>query len=166
MLRSPILHDLKEHLRRGEPLRVLFDSNILLDVFLQRDYAVPATRVLTFAELNAVSGFVCASAFGMICHHGPTPGPGRAGWERMLAAFLVSTKARCRVGCKHACKHSAGLRGPFFVVRHTIASSAVFPVGMQPCRSETGSSIYSAALPAAPVNAIIDPLHVAERNAT
>ena len=85
MLRSPILHDLKERLRRGEPLRVLFDSNILLDVFLQREYAVPAARALTFAELDAVSGFVCASAFGMICHHGPTPGPGRAGRERMLA---------------------------------------------------------------------------------
>ena len=85
MLRSPLLHKWKERLQRGEPLRVLFDSNVLLDVFLQRDNAVPAARALTFAELDAVSGFVCASAFGMICHHGPTPGPGRARRERMLA---------------------------------------------------------------------------------
>ncbi len=85
MLHSPVLHECKERLQRGEPLRVLFDANILLDVFLQRENAVPAARALTFAELDAVSGFICASAFGMICHHGPTPGPGRVRRERMLA---------------------------------------------------------------------------------
>ncbi len=85
MLRSPVLHECRERLQRGEPLRVLFDANILLTVFQQREKAVPAARALTFAELDAVSGFVCASAFGVICHHGPARGPGRATRERMLA---------------------------------------------------------------------------------
>ena len=66
-------------------MSVLFDANVLLDVFCQRENAVPAARALTFAELDAVEGFVCASAFGMICHHGPTPGPGRIKRERLLA---------------------------------------------------------------------------------
>ena len=48
--------DLKARLRRGEPLGVLFDANSLLDVFLQRENAVPAARVLTFAEAGAFSG--------------------------------------------------------------------------------------------------------------
>lgn len=87
MLRSPILHDLKERLRRGEPLRVLFDSNILLDVFLQREYAVPAARALTFAEPG------CRERFRMrIRFRDDFPSwtdartrQGRAGRERMLA---------------------------------------------------------------------------------
>ncbi len=48
----------------------MFDANVLLDVFGQRENAVPAAPALTFAELDAVRGFVCASAFGVICHHG------------------------------------------------------------------------------------------------
>ena len=72
-------------LQQGEPLRVLLDAKVLLDVFCQRENAVPAARVLTFAELDDVKGFVCASAFGVICHHGTTPGPGRIKRERLLA---------------------------------------------------------------------------------
>lgn len=64
---------------------MLFDASVLLDVFCQRENAVPAARALTLAELDAVEEFVCASAFGMICHHGPTPGPGRIRRERLLA---------------------------------------------------------------------------------
>ncbi len=64
----------------------MFDANVLLDVFLQRENAVPAARALTFAELDALRGFVCASAFGVICHHGATRGPGRMERERRLAA--------------------------------------------------------------------------------
>ena len=86
MHRSPILHDLDTRLQRGEALRVLFDANVLLDVFCQRENAVPAARALTFAELDAVKGFVCASAFGVICHRGATRGPGRTESERRLAA--------------------------------------------------------------------------------
>ena len=85
MHRGPIPHELDAHLQRGEPLRILFDANILLDVFCQREHAVPAARVLTFAELDAVKGFVCASAFGVICHRGATRGPGRTKRERLLA---------------------------------------------------------------------------------
>ena len=84
--RGPILLDLDARLQRGEPLRVLFDANVLLDVFCQRENAVPAARALTFAELDAVRGFVCASAFGVICHHGATRGPSRTESERRLAA--------------------------------------------------------------------------------
>ena len=83
--RHPILDDLDARLERGEPLQVLFDANVLLDVFRQRENAVPAARTLTFAELDVVKGFVCASAFGVICHHGATPGPGRSERERLLA---------------------------------------------------------------------------------
>ncbi len=86
MRRDRVLRDLDARLRGGEPFRVLFDANVLLDVFRQRENAVPAARALTFAELDAVSGFVCASAFGVICHHGATPGPGRIERERRLAA--------------------------------------------------------------------------------
>ena len=86
MRRAPVLRDLDARLRGGEPLRILFDANVLLDVFRQRENAVPAARALTFAELDAVRGFVCASAFGVICHHGATPGPGRPERERLLAA--------------------------------------------------------------------------------
>ena len=78
-------HDFEASLQSGKPLRVLFDANVLLDVFCQRENAVPAARTLTFAELDAVIGFVCASAFGVICHRGATPGPGRATRERRLA---------------------------------------------------------------------------------
>lgn len=84
--RGLIPHDIEARLQRGESLRVLFDANILLDVFRQREGAVPAARALTFAELDAVRGFVCASAFGVICHHGATRGPGRIKRERLLAA--------------------------------------------------------------------------------
>ena len=84
--RGPILHDLNARLQQGEPLRVLFDANVLLDVFCQRENAVPAARALTFAELDAVRGFVCASAFGVICHRGAARGLGRTKRERLLAA--------------------------------------------------------------------------------
>ena len=63
---------------------MLFDANVLLDVFCQRANAVPAARILTFAELDVVRGFVCASAFGVICHHGATRGTGRIKHERQL----------------------------------------------------------------------------------
>ena len=81
--------DLETRLRHGEPLGVLFDANVLLDVFLQRENAVPAARALTFAEAGAVRGHVCASAFGVICHHGAVPGTGRGRRERLLAAELM-----------------------------------------------------------------------------
>ena len=81
--------DLDARLRRDEPLGVLFDANVLLDVFLQRENAVPAARALTFAEAGAVRGHVCASAFGVICHHGAQPGAGRGRRERLLAAELM-----------------------------------------------------------------------------
>ena len=64
--RGPVPPDLETRLRHGEPLGVLFDANVLLDVFLQRASAVPAARALTFAEAGAVRGHVCASAFGVI----------------------------------------------------------------------------------------------------
>ena len=64
---------------------MLFDANVLLDVFCQRENAVPAARALTFTELDALRGFVCASAFGVICHHGAARGPGRIKRERLLA---------------------------------------------------------------------------------
>lgn len=81
--------DLETRLRRGEALGVLFDANVLLDVFLQRENAVPAARALTFAEAGAVTGHVCASTFGVICHHGAEPGTGRGRRERLLAAELM-----------------------------------------------------------------------------
>ena len=81
--------DYRARLRRGEPLGVLFDANVLLDVFLQRANAYPAARALTFAETDAVKGYVCASAFGVICHHGAASGPGRSERERRLAAELM-----------------------------------------------------------------------------
>lgn len=81
--------DLETRLRHGEPLGVLFDANVLLDVFLQRENAIPAARALTFAEAGAVRGHVCASAFGVICHHGAEPGTGRGRRERLLAAELM-----------------------------------------------------------------------------
>ena len=62
---------------------------MLLDVFLQRENAVPAARALTFAEAGAVMGHVCASTFGVICHHGAEPGHGRGRRERLLAAELM-----------------------------------------------------------------------------
>ena len=76
-------------LRRGEPLAVLFDANVLLDVFLQRPNAYPAARALTFAEADVVDGYICASAFGVICHHGAARGPGRHRHERRLAEELM-----------------------------------------------------------------------------
>jgi len=81
--------DFEARLRRGESLRVLFDANVLLDVFLQRENAVPAARALTFAEADAVRGHVCASTFGVICHHGAERGTGRGRRERLLAAELM-----------------------------------------------------------------------------
>ena len=81
--------DLEARLRGGEPVRVLFDANVLLDVFLLRANAVPAARALTFAETGAVSGQVCASAFGVICHHGAERGSGRGRSERRLAVELM-----------------------------------------------------------------------------
>ena len=78
-------HDVEARLQSEDPLRILFDANVLLDVFCQRENAVPAARSLTFAELDAVKGFVCASASGVICHRGATPGLGRATRERRLA---------------------------------------------------------------------------------
>ena len=81
--------DLEARLRDGEYPAVLFDANVLLDVFLQRENAVPAARALTFAEAGAVRGHVCASAFGVICHHGAKPGTGRGRRERLLAAQLM-----------------------------------------------------------------------------
>ena len=68
---------------------MLFDANVLLDVFCERENAVPAARALTFAELDAVRGFVCASAFGVICHRGARRGPGRAKRERLLAEEVM-----------------------------------------------------------------------------
>ena len=68
---------------------MLFDANVLLDVFLQRANAYPAARALTFAESDAVKGYVCASAFGVICHHGAASGPGRSGRERRLADEIM-----------------------------------------------------------------------------
>ena len=68
---------------------MLFDANVLLDVFLQRENAVPAARALTFAEVGAVRGHVCASTFGVICYHGAEPGAGRGQRERLLAAELM-----------------------------------------------------------------------------
>ena len=68
---------------------MLFDANILLDVFCLRDNAVPAARALTFAELDAVRGFVCASAFGVICHHAAGRGPDRTKRERLLAEEIM-----------------------------------------------------------------------------
>ena len=68
---------------------MLFDANVLLDVFLQRANAYPAARALTFAETDAVKGYVCASVFGVICHHGAVSGPGRARRERQLAHELM-----------------------------------------------------------------------------
>ena len=50
---------------------------------------MPAARALTFAEAGAVRGHVCASTFGVICHHGAEPGAGRARRERRLAAELM-----------------------------------------------------------------------------
>ena len=85
MCRRPILDRLEARLQRGEPLGVLLDANVLLDVFCQRENAVPAARALTFAELDDVKGFVCASAFGVICHRGTKHGPGRIKRERLLA---------------------------------------------------------------------------------
>ncbi len=81
--------DVKARLQRGEPPRVLFDANVLLDVLLQRKNAVPAARALTFAEAGAVRGHVCASAFGVICHRGAERGAGRGRNERLLAADLM-----------------------------------------------------------------------------
>ena len=81
--------DLETPLRRGELLGVLFDANVLLDVFLQRANAYPAARALTLAEADAVKGHVCASAFGVICHHGAASGPGRGGRERRLARDIM-----------------------------------------------------------------------------
>lgn len=81
--------DLEARLQRGEPLGVLFDANVLLDVFLQRTNAFPAARALTFAEADAINGYVCASAFGVICHHGAARGPGRVGRERLLASEIM-----------------------------------------------------------------------------
>lgn len=81
--------DLEARLRRGEPVRVLFDANVLLDVFLLRAHAVPAARALTFAETGTVKGYICASAFGVICHHGAERGRGRARSERRLATDLM-----------------------------------------------------------------------------
>ena len=83
--RGSVPHDLEARLQRGEPIRVLFDANVLIDVFCQRENAVPAARALTFAELDVLRGFVCASAFGVICRHGAAPGPGRTERERLLA---------------------------------------------------------------------------------
>ena len=68
---------------------MLFDANVLLDVFLLRANAVPAARALTFAETGAVRGYVCASAFGVICHHGAERGSGRSRSERRLATELM-----------------------------------------------------------------------------
>ena len=68
---------------------MLFDANVLLDVFLQRENAYPAARALTFAETDAVKGYICASVFGVICHHGATSGPGRQDRERRLAKELL-----------------------------------------------------------------------------
>ena len=87
--RGPVPPDLETPLRRGEPLGVLFDANVLLDVFLQRANAYPAARALTLAEADAVKGHVCASAFGVICHHGAASGPGRGGRERRLARYIM-----------------------------------------------------------------------------
>lgn len=68
---------------------MLFDANVLLDVFLQRENAYPAARALTFAETDTVKGYVCASTFGVICHHGAASGPGRQDRERRLASELM-----------------------------------------------------------------------------
>lgn len=81
--------DTLDRIRSGETLGVLFDANVLLDVFLQRANAYPAARALTFAETDAVMGYVCASAFGMICHHGAVAGPGRNQRERRLAVEFM-----------------------------------------------------------------------------
>ena len=42
MRRDQVLRDLDARLRGGEPFRVLFDANVLPDVFRQRENAVPA----------------------------------------------------------------------------------------------------------------------------
>ena len=89
LLHVPVPPDLEARIRQGEPLRLLFDANVLLDVFLQRDQAVPAARALTFAEVGTVTGLVCASTFGVICHHGARPGHGRSRRERLLAEELM-----------------------------------------------------------------------------
>ena len=91
--------DLETPLRRGEPLGVLFDANPLLDVFLQRANAYPAARALTLAEADAVKGHVCASAFGVICHHGAASGPdaadaadANAAWRGTACGFSTSCR--------------------------------------------------------------------------
>ena len=89
MLRVPVPPDLEARIRNREPHRVLFDANVLLVVFLLRDNAVPAARALTFAEAGAVMGQVCASTFGVICHHGAGSGDGRGRRERGLAEQLM-----------------------------------------------------------------------------
>ena len=83
--RSPVLDDLEARLERGDAVGALFDANVLLDGFCQRENAVPAARALTLAELEGVEGSVCASVFRLICHHGAMPGPGRIRRERLLA---------------------------------------------------------------------------------
>ncbi len=44
-------------------MRLLFDTNILLDVLLDRKpHGVPAARLLSAAERGAVEGYVCATS--------------------------------------------------------------------------------------------------------
>lgn len=81
--------DLDACLRSGKPVGVLFDANVLLDVFLLRENAVPAARTLTLTESDVVKGYICASVFGVICYHGAARGSGRGQRERQLAAEMM-----------------------------------------------------------------------------
>ncbi len=81
--------DLHARLRRGERPCVLFDARVLLDALLLRDSALPAARALTLASLQAVEGFVCASAFDVVSARGADSGVGRKGREREIARDLM-----------------------------------------------------------------------------
>ena len=48
-------------------MNVLFDTNVLLDFFLDRPpFSEPATRLLSLAERGEIQGFACATSFTTI----------------------------------------------------------------------------------------------------
>lgn len=102
MSRVPVAADLEARIRRGEPLRTLFDANVLLDAFLLRDNAVPAARAAIPAEAVAAIGHVSSNFVGDL------PLRSRVGPRQRAASFAPLQPVDLVLHRNSACSEDVG----------------------------------------------------------
>jgi len=75
-------------------VRVLFDTDVVLDLLLDRQpHALPAARLLSRAEAGEITGYICATAITTINYLAAKvigPRPARAQIQRLLGFLDVA----------------------------------------------------------------------------